>query len=70
MGLYDNDYQALRQKEREEEKLKQQLKIKKMIKTIGVAVAGFFLLVFLFMSCERIDAGHVGVKVNLYGDNR
>ena len=22
------------------------------------------------MSCERIDAGHVGVKVNLYGDNK
>jgi regulator of protease activity HflC (stomatin/prohibitin superfamily) len=33
-------------------------------------VVGFFLLIFLFMSCERIDAGHVGVKVNLYGDNK
>ncbi len=42
----------------------QQLKFKKMFKTIGAAVVGFFLLVFLFMSCERIDAGHVGVKVN------
>ncbi len=48
----------------------QQLKLKKMFKTIGAAVVGFFLLVFLFMSCERIDAGHVGVKVNLYGDNK
>jgi len=48
----------------------QQLKFKKMFKTIGAAVVGFFLLVFLFMSCERIDAGHVGVKVNLYGDNK
>jgi regulator of protease activity HflC (stomatin/prohibitin superfamily) len=62
------------QKEREEqakqEQLESQLKIKKMIKTIGAAVVGFFLLVFLFMSCERIDAGHVGVKVNQYGDNK
>ena len=62
------------QKEREEqakqEQLESQLKIKKMIKTIGAAVVGFFLLVFLFFSCERIDAGHVGVKVNQYGDNK
>lgn len=62
------------QKEREEQiqqqKLEQQLKFKKMFKTIGAAVVGFFLLVFLFMSCERIDAGHVGVKVNQYGDNK
>ena len=41
-----------------------------MVKTIIGSVVGFFLLVFLFMSCERIDAGHVGVKVNLYGDNK
>jgi len=31
-----------------------------------------FLLAFLAMqflsSCSRIDAGHVGIKVNLYGD--
>jgi regulator of protease activity HflC (stomatin/prohibitin superfamily) len=27
-------------------------------------------MVFLFKSCERIDAGHVGVKVNQYGDNK
>jgi regulator of protease activity HflC (stomatin/prohibitin superfamily) len=48
----------------------QQLKFKKMVKTIGAAVVGFFLMIFLFMSCERIDAGHVGVKVNQYGDNK
>ena len=47
-----------------------QLKIKKMVRTIIGAVAGFIVLVFLFASCERIDAGHVGVKVNLYGDNK
>lgn len=27
-------------------------------------------MIFLFKSCERIDAGHVGVKVNQYGDNK
>ena len=70
MALYDTDYQALRQKERDEQKLKQQLKIKKMIKTIGASIIGFILLVVLFNSCERVDAGHVGVKVNLYGDNK
>jgi regulator of protease activity HflC (stomatin/prohibitin superfamily) len=70
MGLYDNDYQALREKEREEQKLKQQLKIKKMIKATLAGVVGFILLVVLFNSCERVDAGHVGVKVNLYGDNK
>jgi len=49
---------------------KQQLKAKKMVKTITSGVIGFFLLIFLFMSCERIDAGHVGVKVNLYGSQK
>ena len=74
MALYDNDYQALRQREYEEQlkqqKLEQQLKIKKMIKAISASVLGFILLVVLFNSCERIDAGHVGVKVNQYGDNK
>jgi len=69
-----NDAWHRRQLEIEEErkqlKLEQQLKLKKMFKTIGAAIIGFFLLVFLFMSCERIDAGHVGVKVNQYGDNK
>ena len=40
----------------------QQLKFKKMVKTILAGVTGFFLMVFLFFSCERIDAGHVGVN--------
>jgi regulator of protease activity HflC (stomatin/prohibitin superfamily) len=26
--------------------------------------------IFAFVGCERIDAGHVGVKVNLYGDGK
>ena len=56
--------------EREQLKLEQQLKIKKMVKAISASVLGFILLVVLFNSCERIDAGHVGVKVNQYGDNK
>ena len=69
-----NDAWAQRQaeieREREQLKLEQQLKFKKMIKAIGASVVGFILLVVLFNSCERIDAGHVGVKVNQYGDNK
>ena len=30
---------------------------------------GLFLLLMTF-GCERIDAGHVGVKVNMYGDGK
>jgi len=35
---------------------------------IGLSV--IVLLVFGFTGCERIDAGHVGVKVNMYGDGK
>ena len=35
---------------------------------LAVALLGFVLV--LINSCERIDAGHVGVKVNLYGDGK
>jgi len=70
MAFYDSDYQAQRQKEQEEFKLQQQLKFKKMVKVVGGSILGFILLIVLFQSCERIDAGHVGVKVNLYGDNK
>ena len=59
-----------REEQEQQKQLEQQLKFKKMVKTIIGSVMGFFTLVILFMSCERIDAGHVGVKVNLYGDNK
>lgn len=35
---------------------------------IGVSV--LVLMIFGFTGCERIDAGHVGVKVNLYGNGK
>lgn len=49
---------------------KQNQKNKTMIKRIVGGVVAFIVLVVLSMSCERIDAGHVGVKVNLYGDEK
>ena len=74
MGYDINDAwqqrQAQIEQERNQLKLEQQLKIKKMTKIIGGSIVGLFLMVFLFKSCERIDAGHVGVKVNQYGDNK
>jgi len=54
----------------EQEKLEKQLKIKKMVKRILVGIGAFIALVITYSSCERIDAGHVGVKVNQYGDNK
>jgi regulator of protease activity HflC (stomatin/prohibitin superfamily) len=41
-----------------------------MVKTILASVLGIVLVSFLFSACERIDAGHVGVKVNLYGSQK
>jgi len=75
MAAWDmNDAWAQRQaeieKEREQLKLEQQLKFKQMMKLIGGSILGLILTVFLFQSCERIDAGHVGVKVNQYGDDK
>lgn len=55
---------------RKQEELKQQLKIKNMLKRIIAGLVAVLLLVVLVNSCERIDAGHVGVKVNQYGDNK
>ena len=58
--------------DRMEEEFNQEQKIKqtKIMRNILVGIGVFFTLTFLFFSCERIDAGHVGVKVNLYGDNK
>lgn len=40
------------------------------IKAIVVLSALIFGSIFLINSCERIDAGHVGVKVNMYGSGK
>jgi regulator of protease activity HflC (stomatin/prohibitin superfamily) len=72
MGNYeDYELRLVRQeKERQERELQKQLKNKQMVKRIILGIVGFFLLITLFFSCERIDAGHVGVKVNLYGTGK
>lgn len=54
----------------EEFNIEQQIKFKKMTKLVTAGIISFILMIFLFKSCERIDAGHVGVKVNQYGDNK
>jgi regulator of protease activity HflC (stomatin/prohibitin superfamily) len=59
-----------RAKQEQEEKIKKQIKQKQIMRNILMGVGVFFTLTFLFFSCERIDAGHVGVKVNQYGDNK
>ena len=40
------------------------------IKSIIVGVITLLVLTLFINSCERIDAGHVGVKVNLYGSGK
>lgn len=62
----EEELDQMEQEFNELEKIKQQ----KFMKNILAGVVAFFTLTFLFFSCERIDAGHVGVKVNLYGDNK
>ena len=66
----EKSYWEIQQEEREQEKLNKQLKTKKMVKKILIGIGAFIALVILFQSCERIDAGHVGVKVNLYGSGK
>jgi regulator of protease activity HflC (stomatin/prohibitin superfamily) len=36
----------------------------------SIIVGVFFIFIFSMVGCERIDAGHVGVKVNMYGDGK
>lgn len=49
---------------------KQKQKQRTMYKRITMGILTFIGLCIISMSCERIDAGHVGVKVNLYGDEK
>ena len=43
--------------------------MKKAIKKISALVLGMVVMMSM-ASCERIDAGHEGIKVNLYGDDK
>ena len=68
--MSEKTYWEIQQEKREQEQLNKQLKIKRMLKRILIGVAAFIAVVVILNSCERIDAGHVGVKVNLYGSGR
>ena len=54
----------------EELKIKKQKFMKQIVRLVLGVTLGIFLVSFLFSACERIDAGHVGVKVNLYGSQK
>jgi regulator of protease activity HflC (stomatin/prohibitin superfamily) len=41
-----------------------------IVKIVAGALIGILVISMLFSSCERIDAGHVGIKVNMYGDTK
>lgn len=41
-----------------------------MTKRILIGLGAFLLAVLAISSCERIDAGHVGVKVNMFGSGK
>jgi regulator of protease activity HflC (stomatin/prohibitin superfamily) len=60
----------IRQEQEKQEQINKQLKRKKMLKKILIGTGAFIALLVMFQSCERIDAGHVGVKVNLYGSGK
>jgi regulator of protease activity HflC (stomatin/prohibitin superfamily) len=40
------------------------------MKSVILGIATMIAMSSIFTSCERIDAGHVGVKVNLYGNGK
>lgn len=43
---------------------------KKKVRSIISGISLTAILIFAPVSCERIDAGHEGIKVNLYGDDK
>jgi regulator of protease activity HflC (stomatin/prohibitin superfamily) len=68
-SYYERQRRELEQ-EREQERIKNNLKKERTMKLVLGGLIGIVLSVFLFASCERINAGHVGVKVNQFGDNK
>jgi len=69
MESFEERY-ARSMRERDQIEQQKKLKQKQIMRNILIGVGLFFTLTFLFFSCERIDAGHVGIKVNQYGDNK
>lgn len=44
--------------------------MERKIKAFAAVVGFISLMLFLFVGCERIDAGCEGIRVNLYGDEK
>jgi regulator of protease activity HflC (stomatin/prohibitin superfamily) len=62
----EEELDQMEQEFNEKEKQKAMSWVKRTLGTLlAIVVFAFFI-----SSCERIDAGHVGVKVNQYGDNK
>lgn len=40
------------------------------MKNLIKSIIFVFITIVFSMSCTRIDAGHEGIKVNLYGSNK
>jgi regulator of protease activity HflC (stomatin/prohibitin superfamily) len=74
MGMYSDSYDRwgnrLSDEQIEQNKLEKTKQTKTIMRIILSVVAFLLVSTFVFNSCERIDAGHVGVKVNQYGDNK
>jgi regulator of protease activity HflC (stomatin/prohibitin superfamily) len=62
----EEELDQMEQEFNEKEKQKVMSWVKRTLGGFGIIVA----FAFFTSSCERIDAGHVGVKVNQYGDNK
>ena len=62
----EEELDRMEQEFNEKEKQKTMAWVKRTLGGLAIIVA----FAFFTSSCERIDAGHVGVKVNLYGDDK
>ena len=62
----EEELDQMEQEFNEKEKQKTMAWVKRTLGGLVIIVA----FAFFTSSCERIDAGHVGVKVNQYGDNK
>ena len=49
---------------------KETLHMRWLFKPLGILVGGLLISIFQPFALDRVDAGHVGIKVNLTGDNR
>jgi hypothetical protein len=49
---------------------KETLNMRWLFKPLGILVGGLLISIFQPFALDRVDAGHVGIKVNLTGDNR